>query len=47
MVVNLATTMATCRVYHDDPSAVHQLQDEVCGSPPVEDVDLQSFEHVH
>lgn len=35
------------RLHHDDATAVHQLQNEVCGPPPMEDAHLQGSEHVH
>lgn len=35
------------RLHHDDATAVHQLQNEVSGTPPVEDANVQSSEHVH
>lgn len=35
------------RFHHDDTSAVHQLQDEVCGPSSMADDDLQGTQHIH
>lgn len=35
------------RFHHDDTSAVHQLQDEVCGPSSMADDDLQGTQHLH
>lgn len=35
------------RFHHDDAAAVHQLQTEVCGPPPLEDAHVQSPQYIH
>lgn len=35
------------RFHYNDATAVHQLQNEVCGPPPVEDAHLQGSQYIH
>lgn len=40
-------TVFLIRFHNDDPSALYQLQAEICGSPTMENVVLQVLKHVH
>lgn len=35
------------RFYYNDATAIHQLQDEVCSPPPVEDAHLQGPQYLY